>query len=138
MTDDIDVLARTIYGEARGEKLNGMEAVASVVLNRQKISKQKKKYWWGNSIAEICKKPKQFSCWNKNDINYGLISRVDENNPVFCICKRIAMRAVSGFVEDKTRGATHYHTKSIRPVWTLGKIPCCEIGSHIFYNDIEG
>ncbi len=44
---DIDVLARTIYGEARGESISGMEAVASVVLNRVAFSKRRRRYWWG-------------------------------------------------------------------------------------------
>lgn len=34
---EIDVLARTIYGEARGEGMQGMQAVANVVMNRAKI-----------------------------------------------------------------------------------------------------
>lgn len=137
MSDDEDVLARTIYGEARGESLKGMEAVTSVVLNRLKISKKKGRYWWGNTIEEICKKPYQFSCWNKKDVNFEIINRVSDDNPVFCMCKRIAMRAVSGVLEDSVCGATHYHTKKIRPLWTLGKIPCLEVGAHVFYNDIE-
>ena len=32
--DPVDILARTIYGEARGESVRGKEAVASVVMNR--------------------------------------------------------------------------------------------------------
>ena len=32
--DDIDILARTIYGEARGEKRAGREAVAAVENSR--------------------------------------------------------------------------------------------------------
>ena len=31
---DAEILARTLYGEARGEDLAGIEAVASVILNR--------------------------------------------------------------------------------------------------------
>ena len=31
---DLDILARTIYGEARGEGQEGMEAVACVVIVR--------------------------------------------------------------------------------------------------------
>lgn len=138
MSREIDVLARTIFGEARGEKLSGMEAIASVVLNRLDVSKAKKKYWWGNSVEEICLKAKQFSCWNRGDVNFEMISRVSENNPVFCICKRVSLRAVAGLLEDNTDGATHYHTKKVRPRWAVGKIPCAEIGNHIFYNDIEG
>ena len=38
---EIDVLARTLWGEARGEGTAGMQAVASVILNRVKIAKQK-------------------------------------------------------------------------------------------------
>lgn len=136
MSRDVDVLTRTIYGEARGEKLVGMEAIASVVLNRLRISK-KKKYWWGNSIEEICLKEKQFSCWNKNDVNFHIINRVTDDNPIFCVCKRISMRAVAGLLEDNTNGATHYHTKKTRPFWANGKIPCADIGNHFFYNDIE-
>ena len=122
---ETDILARTIYGEARGESISGMEAVASVVLNRVAFAKRRGRFWWGNSIAEVCRAPKQFSCWNRNDPNYRLI------------CKRIAGRAVAGLLEDKTNGATHYHTRHVWPDWAKGKIPCAEIGRHFFYNDIE-
>ena len=48
---DIDVLARTIYGEARGESISGMEAVASVVLNREAFSKRRRRYWWKSAAS---------------------------------------------------------------------------------------
>ena len=70
MSQDEDILARTLYGEARGEKIAGMEAIASVILNRLAFSRQKNGYWWGNTITEICRKPYQFSCWNQDDVNY--------------------------------------------------------------------
>lgn len=135
--NEIEVLARTIYGEARGESVSGMEAVACVVVNRLNFSRRKGRYWWGNTIAAICQQPWQFSCWNKNDANYHVINKVAESDLIFCICKRVANRAVGGVLEDKTRNATHYHTKNIRPRWSIGKIPCAEIGHHFFYNDIE-
>jgi len=137
MDSDADILARTVFGEARGENLDGQEAIASVVLNRLAFSKAKGGYWWGNSVRDICLKPWQFSCWNKNDVNYKIITKADENNQAFKMAKRIALRAISGFLTDKTRGSTHYHTKSVRPKWSIGKIPAAEIGSHFFYNDIE-
>lgn len=135
--DDVDVLARTIYGEARGEILAGQEAIASVVLNRLEFSKNKGGYWWGNSISEICRKPWQFSCWNKNDVNYRIINNVTDDDKVFALAKRIARRAVAGMLKDATEKSTHYHTKNVRPKWSIGKIPAAEIGSHFFYNDIE-
>ena len=134
---EVDILARTIFGEARGEPLAGQEAIASVVLNRVMFSKVKKGYWWGNTVIEVCQKPWQFSCWNKNDTNYQLLSQDISSNKYFQICRRIALRALAGVLEDKTFGATHYHLRSLRPKWSIGKIPCTEIGNHIFYNDIE-
>ena len=40
-TLETDTLARTLWGEARGEGHYGMEAVASVILNRVKIADAK-------------------------------------------------------------------------------------------------
>lgn len=135
---ETEILAKTIFGEARGESLSGKEAVASVVLNRVAFSHRKNGYWWGNTISEVCRKPWQFSCWNENDPNRKILSVIDNNNPVYAVCKRIAMRAVAGLIPDKTNGATHYHTKNLRPRWSVNKIPCAEIGNHVFYNDVEG
>ena len=66
---EIDILARTLIGEAENQGQRGMEAVAHVVLNRLEVSKYKKTFWWGNTIEEICLHPKQFSCWNYSDPN---------------------------------------------------------------------
>lgn len=135
--NDIDVLARTIYGEARGESISGQEAVASVIMNRVSFSKRRGRYWWGNSVSDVCQAPWQFSCWNKNDPNYSKLIKVGSEDIYFCMCRRIAERAVSGTLEDTTNGATHYHTKNCLPAWARNKKPCAEIGAHLFYNDIE-
>jgi hypothetical protein len=58
--DDVDTLARTIYGEARGENMLGKRAVAHVILNRVKANS-----WWGKTIAGVCRYKWQFSCWNR-------------------------------------------------------------------------
>ena len=121
MNRDTDILARTIYGEARGESISGQEAIASVILNRVAFAKRRGRYWWGNTIAGVCLAPWQFSCWNENDPNRKIIERADDADIGFCICKRIALRAASGLLEDRTSGATHYHTRSLRPKWSVGK-----------------
>ena len=56
-TQAIDILARTLWGEARGETLSGKEAVACVILNRLKKTNAKGLFWWGNTLEEICLKP---------------------------------------------------------------------------------
>ncbi len=135
---DVDVLARTIYGEARGELVAGQEAVACVILNRVRRARDRGgRYWWGSSIDEVCRRPWQFSCWNTDDPNRSKIEAVGKDNKTFKTCLRVARRAVAGTLKDVTEGATHYHASSINPPWATRRGPCAEIGNHLFYNDIE-
>ncbi len=132
-----DILARTIYGEARGETLRGKEAVAAVVLNRVARTEERGRYWWGGDIAEVCTKPWQFSCWNPGDPNREKILAAQPGTKAFNCCRRIARRAVAGALKDPTGGATHYHHKALNPPWAKGRAPSAEIGDHLFYNDVE-
>lgn len=132
-----DILARTIWGEARGERLAGKEAVANVIMNRARLSKARGKFWWGNDVIGICTAYRQFSCWNENDPNYQKILAVGSDNKIFAMCRRIARRAMQGFLEDNTFGADHYHAASITPAWTEDRLPTAQIGNHIFYK-LEG
>lgn len=135
---EIDVLARTLWGEARGEGSTGMEAVASVILNRVEVAKRHNGYWWGNTIIQVCQKPYQFSCWNKLDPNFKKLTSVTADDMHFATALRVARRAVLGFIKDATLGATHYHTLAILPNWAKGKKPTTHIGHHVFYTLIEG
>lgn len=130
----IDTLARTIWGEARGETLLGMEAVAAVVLNRVAVAQRRGgRFWWGRDIQSVCRRPLQFSCWNPNDPNRDKLLRVTSQDRIFAMCTRIARRAVAGLLADPTSGADHYHAVGISPNWTHGKFPTVQIGNHIFY-----
>lgn len=131
------LLARTIYGEARGESVRGMEAVAAVIVNRVNRARERGGYWWGNDLAQVCAKPWQFSCWNPDDPNRARIISVGMENRVFQCCLRIARRAVAGVLDDPTGGATHYHTLAANPPWARGRVPSAEIGNHVFYSGIE-
>jgi N-acetylmuramoyl-L-alanine amidase len=134
---EIDTLARTIWGEARGEGLAGMEAVAFVVLNRVAVARKLGGYWWGNTILQVCHKPFQFSCWNKDDPNYRKILEIGPEEIHFVTARRVARRAMLGFLKDPTGGATHYHARSILPNWAEGQTPTRVIGRHVFYKLIE-
>ncbi len=130
---EIDTLARTLWGEARGEGVKGMEAVACVILNRVAVSKDLGRYWWGNTIIQVCQKPYQFSCWNKRDPNYPKLITVDAKDLHFASALRIARRAVVGVLKDATKGATHYHAFGISPNWARKEYLCAQIGHHKFY-----
>lgn len=129
----IDVLARTLWGEARGEGREGMQAVACVILNRVAIARAKGGYWWGNDIVGVCHKPFQFSCWNKDDPNYPQLLRASESDRLFAAAKEIATLAVAGQLPDITNGADHYHALSVSPYWARGQSALCVIGHHAFY-----
>ena len=129
-----DILARTLYGEARGEGLIGIESVACVILNRVALSKQHA-FWWGKTVEEVCLKPFQFSCWTPSDDNFYKLIRVDETDAVFRMCQRVAVRALSGNLPDITNGATHYHSKSVNPAWARKLTPVFEYKNHLFYKE---
>jgi len=133
----VDVLARTLWGEARGEGPAGMEAVACVILNRAAIAQAKCGYWWGNDIITVCQKPYQFSCWNRSDANYRQLLDVTDADIYFATALRIARRAVAGTLPDSTGGATHYHAVGFLPEWAKGQTPTVTINHHIFYKLIE-
>ena len=130
---EIDTLARTLWGEARGEGDLGMEAVANVIRNRVKVAQDHGTYWWGNNIIQVCQKPYQFSCWNRSDPSFQKLQAVDAKNLYFATALRIARRAVIDRLEDHTNGATHYHADYVSPYWAKGETPTVIIGHHIFY-----
>ena len=143
MVDVVDILARTIYGEARSEGTEGMEAVACVIMNRYRAEKWYTGYrFYGGKripdVAETCLKRRQFSCWNRNDPNYVKIFNVTAMDAVFRQCLDIARRALSNELKDFTNGATYYHTRQIKPIWALQHTPCYRCKNHLFYNDIDG
>lgn len=128
----LDTLARTLWGEARGEGRAGMQAVANVIRNRAL-----RPGWWGRSIAEVCLRPWQFSCWLKDDPNREKLLRVSDDDPAFVLARAIAAQALAGGLTDLTGGATHYHAVDAAPGWAKGRTPCAVIGRHAFYNDID-
>ena len=134
---EIDVLARTLWGEARGEGTAGMQAVANVVLNRVAVARERGSYWWGNNIIQVCQKPYQFSCWNRSDPNFKKLQAVGESDLYFATALRLARRAVIGRLDDLTYGATHYHAAGISPYWAKNERPATTIGNHIFYHIVE-
>jgi len=125
---EIDLMARTIWGEARGEGQLGMQAVANVIMNRVNRGG-----WWGATISDVVLKPYQFSTWNESDANRNKARSVDTSDQAFWTASKIASMAYNGQLTDVTNGATHYHAKSVTPAWAVGQTPVATIGNHVFY-----
>jgi|TARA_R110000751_G_C13791630_1_gene482217 spore germination cell wall hydrolase CwlJ-like protein len=129
VSQQVDILARTIWGEARGEGAQGMQAVANVVMNRANNPG-----WWGHDVITVCLADKQFSAWNLNDANYSKIQTVNASDASFALALQIAGRAVAGTLPDITGGATHYHTAAVNPFWDDAMTYLGAIGRHLFYS----
>jgi len=134
---DRDILARTLWGEARGESLAGQIAVAWTIRNR--VTDGKAKSWWGEGYAGVCQKPYQFSCWNKNDPNYAYLSGA---KPIpyreFAQAQIAADQVIDGKVPDPTGGATHYYATTMKkaPAWAAKAKQTLELGGHVFFKDV--
>lgn len=133
---DRDVLARTLWGEARGESLAGQIAVACTIRNR--VNDDKTKSWWGEGYAGVCQAPYQFSCWNKNDPNYQFLINVKQIPLRELAQARIAAdQVIDGKVPDPTGGATHYYATSIKPTaWSAKAKLTLKLGGHMFFKDV--
>ena len=131
--EDLDVLARTVYGEARGEGLDGQVAVAWVIVNRTTHGQR----FGGPAIVGVCLRPYQFSCWNADDPNLDVIRSASVEQPAFMQCFGVACLVLAGALPDPTMGATHYFADSIKaPKWVAGMEPRAKIGAHNFF--LEG
>ncbi len=134
MTDhDLDILSRTLYGEARGEYIQGgpaaLIAVANVIVNRWRRGGK-----YGKTLTEVCLKPKQFSCWNQGDPNRTLIQQEDlEMDLLFKLCGKVARKVTKGIWPDLTRDSDHYHATSCKPSWARAEKVKLHLGRHVFY-----
>ena len=110
------------------------------------LNRVRRATYWGRDVVEVCRKPWQFSCWNRNDPNLPQLLAVDATNARFAQALAIARRLMAQEQDrpqerlrgDPTAGATHYHAARLAPPprWAAGHRPCARIGAHLFFNDI--
>jgi N-acetylmuramoyl-L-alanine amidase len=135
---ELETLGLTIYGEARGEPIEGQVGVACVIHNRV-CSKQYKNY------KEVCLAPQQFSCWNKNDPNYPILIELATkmtnnelvNDPAIRQCLWVAEAIINGIIHDNTKGSVNYMTNSLYeslkcPLWAKTLKVGARLGNHVF------
>jgi len=141
INEDRDVLALTLWGEARGEGLAGQVAVAWTIRNRVEmdLSNDGKPDWWGEGYTDVCRKAWQFSCWNSSDPNFPYL--VGEK-PIPAAQMRIARQAATAVIEgqlpDPTKGATHYFATALTqpPKWAGKSKQTLVLGRHVFFKEV--
>ena len=116
-TSDLQLIARAINGEARGETYEGQVAVGAVILNRVKSSK------FPNTIAGVIYQPGSFTAVSDGQINVA----IDENSTVV----KAAKDALNGW--DPTGGAIYYfNPDTATSSWIWSRTQIKTIGKHIF------
>lgn len=134
MTNDdeqIEYMARTMWGEARGEGATGMRAVGHVIMNRVKSGS-----WYGATPKDVVLKKWQFSCWNENDPNRAKLLAVTTADSEYATALSLAKAIYAGTMPDITNGATNYlalGSLSSVPSWASRMKQVASIGNHTFY-----
>lgn len=135
--EEIYFLAETLWGEARGEKLVGMEVVANTIMNRQKYY-QKRSGGKEITVKDVVQAYKQYSYWNDKNWNLDYIKSLGQKrskSEAWRQCMDVATRAVTGVLKDNTGGALHYYAtwmddKGDTPAWARNVQGTTVIGHH--------
>ena len=113
--NNVNLLARLINGEARGESYTGQVAVGAVVLNRVRSSS------FPNTISGVIYQPGAFTAVSDGQIN----------KPVVQSCVNAARDAMNGW--DPSGGALYYYNPAVATSsWIWSRPVVARIGNHVF------
>ncbi len=114
-SNDLYLLAKCVYAEARGESYVGQVAVAAVVLNRVESEK------FPNTIAEVIYQPYAFTAVTDGQIN------LEPDQTAY----NAAQDALNGW--DPTYGSLYYYNASTATSsWIYTRQVVVTIGNHVF------
>jgi spore germination cell wall hydrolase CwlJ-like protein len=120
-------LSEALYFEARGETVKGQFAVAEIIQNRVNSAR------FPSSFCGVIKQGtgRKYQCQFTYtcDGNKEVIAEKQAYERV----SKVARAVIDGIATPLTSGATHYHTKSVRPSWAKVYTETARIGVHIFY-----
>lgn len=112
---DINLIARVVYGEARGESYTGQVAVAAVILNRVKSSS------FPNSVSGVIYQNGAFDA-----VADGQYNLTPNSSAV-----KAVKDAINGW--DPTYGSLYYYNpKTATNAWIRSRPIVVTIGNHVF------
>lgn len=119
-----ECLKQAIYFEARGESLEGQVAVAEVILNRADSP------LYPRTVCGVVKQRGGGGC------QFSYVCRGStkmRERHAADLAGRIARAMLDGAPRVLTEGATHFHTRGVKPSWSKRFPRTAAIGSHLFY-----
>ena len=122
---DWGCLTKAIYFEARGEVIAGQFAVAEVILNRVDSP------LYPRTVCGVVGQRGGGGC----QFSYVCDGRSDamRDGGAYQVAGRIAAAMIAGAPRTLTDGATHFHTRNVRPGWAHRFPMTASIGGHLFY-----
>lgn len=132
MSWDLQVAARTLAQEVRGEPQAGQDAVAHVLKNRMTLGR------WGHNLASVCLWRGQFSGWYvPSDPNFAYACGLKDDDPMLVHMTNV-MQAALNSTDDPTFGACWYANLSVvNPPWAASATITATIGHHTFYTGVQ-
>lgn len=122
-------LTEALYFEARGETLKGIFGVAEVILNRVDDRR------YPSSVCKVINQGtgERYRC----QFTYTCDGRPENmrDDRAHALVGKVAKLMLDGAPRKLTRGATHYHTKSVNPKWAKVFPRTTTIGYHHFYKE---
>lgn len=118
-------LTEALYFESRGESLEGQVAVAEVILNRADSP------LYPRTVCGVVKQRGGGGC-QFSYVCGGRTHRMHERGAAD-LAGRIARAMLDGAPRLLTDGATHFHTRNVRPGWSKRFAHTTSIGAHVFY-----
>lgn len=122
---DWECLRKALYFEARGESIKGEFAVAEVILNRVDSPV------YPSSVCGVVNQGGRGGC--QFSFTCDRFRDVMREPQSIDRAGRIARVMLDGAPRSLTMGATHFHTRAIRPVWASRFERTASIGAHVFY-----
>lgn len=137
---DEAILSLTLFGEARGEPIEGIVGVGCVIRHRSQDAKRR----WPQTLRQVCLQKSQFSCWMEagGQENHEAVLAAAQTlllreslMPQLAQCGWVALGIMSGELLDNVKQANHYHSVQLkpRPNWAQPHSPVMQKGLHVFY-----
>lgn len=145
MSFDIEICARTVWMEFRGEGSDAMLAGAWSIINRHNSGR----WYAGKTLAQCCLYSAlvggkysnfgQYSSWNTDDPNRMSMACVADDDPLLTECLSYVMDALQGDGSDPTGGATHYYANTLPapPAWAATGTFTVQVGKTRFYKNVN-
>lgn len=123
-------LAEAVFFEGRGEPTKGQYAIAYTIINRRDSGK------WADDVKGVVNQKRRGIC------QFSYICQIKAKDRQLVIKKDdqswqkaldVAYNTFYYEVNDPTKGADHFHTKQVRPVWRHDMNLVMKLGNHIFY-----